>query len=46
MNTAGEAGAAIYASDMSYCRWYGDDVSTNTPIFIPYKDVKSPFHFR
>ncbi|XP_019857680.1 PREDICTED: uncharacterized protein LOC109585980 [Amphimedon queenslandica] len=45
-NTAGEAGSAIYASDMSYCRWYGDDVSTDTPIFVPYQGVRTPFYFR
>ena len=46
-NTAGEAGAAIYASDMSRCLWYGP-VYPNTekqPIFVPVDGYNSPFTF-
>ena len=47
-NTAGSAGAAIFASDMSPCTWYGDDlnVSASQPIFVPIPNYNSPFQYR
>jgi predicted outer membrane repeat protein len=49
-NTAGIAGAAIYASDMSRCQWFGEDSNAtrlihNTPIFVPIEGYNSPFNF-
>ena len=48
-NTAGLAGAAIYANDMSSCKWLGPLVETlpdDTLIFQIPTDMGGPFSFR
>ena len=46
-NIAGIAGAAIYANDMSRCKWLGPtDYTENYFIFNTPTDYKSPFLLR
>lgn len=48
-NSAGRAGAAIFASDFTRCTWYGDkrDVDfPNQPFFVPVDGYNSPFVYR
>lgn len=44
-NIAGLAGAAIYANDMSRCRWVGSLNITDSVIFEITEEMGSPFHF-
>lgn len=43
-NTAGVAGAAIFASDLSRCRWLGELLGDHTIFEIPPGN-QSPFMF-